>query len=522
MANDMLSADCLEKLGLQQQPFGPVANEEFLYTDPAIDMPVNVVLDHLDNDRNIVILKGELGVGKSTQLLRILGQGRDSMDFCAFKARSNISLAAIDYTVRQYWKDAAPAEGGDQLDSFMAAMIQQGMRPVLAIDDAHLLDPEVLTEIVGVRRRVHELTDQTFGLLLVGEPEIEERLSALDEAMDSPETQMTVQMRAFTREQTAAYVRHRLQAAGLENPRVLDDEAIQGIHRDSAGLAGRINTLANKRLNGLFGTLPASAAMGDEEQADDDNDAPTAFWQQRWFAPAVAGVVLVSIALTIMGLMGGGDDATDTTVSQPITLPQQPPRPAPAEPEDRFLRPVPVEPIQIPQPRPAPAPEPAPEPVPEAMPVPEPEPEPAPPAPPAQPAPAPAPAQPAPTPAPAPAPAQPARPATPAPAAPAVSEGKRLRDTQWIRAQAPDRFTIQILASGNEAAVRDYARTVNLPGDVAWFPTRRGDQTLHVLIFGSYPSAEAARSAIPALPAEVRRNQPFIRSFRAVQDAMAN
>ncbi|MCG5499668.1 AAA family ATPase [Ectothiorhodospira lacustris] len=513
MANDMLSADCLERLGLQQQPFGPVANEEFLYTDPATDMPVNVVLEHLRNDQNIVILKGELGVGKSTQLLKILGQGRENLDFCAFKARANISLAAIDYTVRQYWKDAAPPQGGDHLDGFMTAMIQQGMRPILAIDDAHLLDSEVLAELVQTRRHVHDQTDRCFGLLLVGEPEIEERLSTLDESLDTPETQMTVQMRPFTREQTAAYLRHRLQAAGLENPRLLDDDAIQAIHRDSAGLPGRINTLANKRLAALFGNPGASTAPEDEETDDDDGTgAAAAFWQQRWFAPAVAGVVLVAVALTLTSLFTGRDDTPDTTLSQPIMLPQQPSRPAPVEqPQDRILQPVPVQPVPITPPRPAPAPDPTPmpepEPEPESMPAPEPAP--------------PAPAQPAPAPAPAPAQPAPAAPQPPAPA-PTTADGKRIRDVQWLRAQSPDRFTVQILAGGNEAAVRDYARNTNLPGDVAWFPMRRGEQTLYVLIFGSYATADAARSAIPALPAEVRRNQPFIRSFRSVQDAMAN
>ncbi|WP_412852255.1 AAA family ATPase [Ectothiorhodospira shaposhnikovii] len=518
MANDMLSADCLERLGLRQQPFGPVANEEFLYTDPATDMPVNVVLEHLRNDQNIVILKGELGVGKSTQLLRILGQGRESMDFCAFKARANISLAAIDYTVRQYWKDAAPPQGGEHLDSFMAAMVQQGMRPVLAIDDAHLLDSAVLAELVQARRRVHDQTNQCFSLLLVGEPEIEEHLSALDESLDSPETQMTVQMRPFTREQTAAYLRHRLQAAGLENPRLLDDDAIQAIHRDSNGLPGRINTLANKRLAALFGGTTDTAGDS-EDETDDDADGSPAFWQQRWFAPAVAGVVLVGVVLILTSIFTGREDPAETTLSQPIMLPQQTPRPAPAEtPQDRVLQPVPIQPVPITPPRPAPEPTPMPAPEPEPEPVPEPEPTP-------PPAPAPAPAQPTPAPAPTPpAPAAPRQPSPPAaaPAPTTTADGKRIRDAQWLRAQSPDRFTIQILASGNEAAVRDYARNTNLPGDVAWFPMRRGDQTLYVLVFGSYASADAARSAIPALPAEVRRNQPFIRSFRSVQDAMAN
>ncbi|MFP4683746.1 MAG: SPOR domain-containing protein, partial [Ectothiorhodospira sp.] len=80
----------------------------------------------------------------------------------------------------------------------------------------------------------------------------------------------------------------------------------------------------------------------------------------------------------------------------------------------------------------------------------------------------------------------------------------------------------QIVASTSEDRLQTYAQEADLPGDVAWYHTRRDGRDFYALIFGSYPNAEAARSAIPALPARIRQNQPFIRSFGSVQDAMAD
>lgn len=529
MANDTLSADCLERLGLRQPPFAPAAGEDFLYSDPGIDMPVNTVLRHLEKDQNVVLLKGEKGAGKSTQLLRILARGRDELDFCAFKAREGISLAAIEYTVRQYWKDAAPGvQSNDPLDRFLGRLVEAGMRPVLAIDDAQLLDTEVLKELIQVRRRVHEATGHRFGLLLVGEPEVDERMQSVDDALDVPEAQVSVQVRAFTPEQTTAYLRHRLEAAGLEGSSPLDQEALQEIHQESGGLPARINTVATERLR---------QHCEGEAGAGSGASGGTPFWRQRWFGPALAGVLLVAALVITLSLLGGGEDEEPRRLpvqSEPLVLPDQPrrtqPEPAETAPQQPQVPELPAPdetsgetPAQAPQERPAPrdrapVPEPeAPAAEPEAEPAPEPEaqgqtPEPEPtPEPEAAPEP-----ETAPEPEPAPTSGAEAQPGAEA------QDDMRLHDAAWIRDQERSRYTIQIVLSSSEERIKAYAREVNLPGDVAWYHTRRDGKDFYALIFGSYPGAEAARSAIPALPAEVRKNQPFIRSFGSVQDAMAD
>ncbi|MBS0003422.1 MAG: outer membrane protein assembly factor BamD [Thioalkalivibrio sp.] len=92
--------------------------------------------------------------------------------------------------------------------------------------------------------------------------------------------------------------------------------------------------------------------------------------------------------------------------------------------------------------------------------------------------------------------------------------------SDWIRTQPRNAFTIQILGLAREQGVRDFLARHRLDRETAWFRTERNGSDWIVAIAGSYPNAEAARGAIAALPAEVRRNQPWIRSFGSVQDAM--
>ncbi|MFN2349804.1 MAG: SPOR domain-containing protein, partial [Thioalkalivibrio sp.] len=112
-------------------------------------------------------------------------------------------------------------------------------------------------------------------------------------------------------------------------------------------------------------------------------------------------------------------------------------------------------------------------------------------------------------------------PQTPAPAATPRTEVTGLQDATWLAQQPATHYTIQILGLGELQALRNYARDQSLAGEMAWFRTQRNDQDWFVLISGNYPDAEAARAAIASLPAEVRRNQPWIRSFGSIQQAMS-
>ena len=626
MPNEPLSNAQLAYLGLEQQPFADGSPGDFLYTDPVLDMPVNVILDHLGGAQNLILLKGEAGSGKSTQMIRVLTQGQEDFDFCAFRARPSISFTAIDYTLRQHWRELLPDMESESLEQIICALANGGHRPVIAIDDAQHLDVDVLNELVRLRQHVLNYCEYHLGVLLAGGGEVEMRLTIIDEKLDVPESRMAVQVRTLTREQTAAYLRHRLQTAGLEDPDFIDDEAIRTIFSKSNGRPARINAAANTFLASISEQKAKPAGAGfsarDDEVPDEDveentatkdfmaelfkqrarlfgqdadapkdkkaaakpqdnafdlhldeemaDDAPpraakrsarqkrrrpvagarrhTAWWKQRWFIPVVSAVAVLGLLFTVVSAMMSGRDTRTTPqpVLQPLALPQLnlPEQPAGAALPGEAAR----APLYAP-PRPTPAPVEAVPPGAAVAPV-EPEiitrpqaplaandnPLFAPPrreTPPAQPVvpqpvaepPAVAPQRPATPPAqPTPPPAQPpaARPTPPVPQpAQAVVSGKRLRDSAWIRNQNPNHFTVQILALGSEDGVRRFAQEQPLEGDVAWFRTRRGNADLHILIFGVYPTADAARSAITALPAEVRRSQPFIRNFSSVQESMA-
>jgi len=247
----------LRPQGLDRQPFDAVLEDDFLYGDPAVDMPVTILLKRLQSDDTLLVLTGESGVGKSTQLRCLLLQGAKFGSFCAFKARPDTPFAAIEHTLRQHWNTVAPVEPDTPLGDWLCAMCREGHQPIVVIDDAHHLTPAALGELLRLRQTVRRRCPRGLKLLLAGAPGLAQRVEANADADSALEPVVEVVLRAFTWEQTEAYLRHRLLAAGAREPDRLSGDIAHAIHQQSGGLPHAINIAANRHLQGPHAPKPS-------------------------------------------------------------------------------------------------------------------------------------------------------------------------------------------------------------------------------------------------------------------------
>ncbi len=94
-------------------------------------------------------------------------------------------------------------------------------------------------------------------------------------------------------------------------------------------------------------------------------------------------------------------------------------------------------------------------------------------------------------------------------------------DTAWVWSQDPGRYTIQLAAAGNEAAVLAVKQQVSLPDELAVAKALRNGKPWFVLVYGSFPSKESARDTISRLPSKLRESGPWARSFSSLQDELS-
>ncbi|WP_020411035.1 MULTISPECIES: SPOR domain-containing protein [unclassified Thioalkalivibrio] len=620
-----LSEQCLEHLGLHAPPFDDAPDETFIYSDPLLDGLLESARAALNGPGAVVLMTGENGSGRSLQLMRLLAMLPDPFELIAFRARINTQFESVDNTIRNYLRSQNADDPDRPLTELLGDRVAEGVDPVIAMDDAHLVGTDIVNNLMRMRSEILARQGRAPRIILVGSSGLLRRRLYLPDPSD--EDQVTrVSLRAFNLEQTAAYLRHRLQAAGLADPdRLLDADAIHHLQTTSQGLPGNLNREANsflerqcrsERRTGATATAAGSTAPGvaageaaetdtdiepqDGEPAitpstreaepvsempsettirasrdpDDDRFTPAAealaastprpdppretapeappgepggidadhripeppaaenvaFWNQRWFVPAVAITVALGIAAPVAWQLLETESAP--TDSEIIELPLPEPRITEAEPEPAPEGPaattddevVVADPLDLPPPAEAepteretapqdpaadePEPEtaaepaeqaPASEPPAEPESTPEPEPEPAP----------------EPTPEPTPEPEL----ATEEPAA-EDADAERLRnDRAWLNDQDGGATTIQLLAAPNMGAARAYADQHDL-GGIRYIPTRVNNREFVVILAGVFPDRAAAQRAAEDLPAAVRRDEPWIRSIGSVQNAV--
>lgn len=192
--------------------------------------------------KSMMIVTGEAGVGKSTAvsattdqlptnkyLVVYLGQDQDGASIwrrlaAALGLKASLSRAHTRLTVSQYLNDN---------------LLEKGKDVVLVLDEAHLLDRETLE---GVRLLTNTDFDRTPALtvILLGQLPLRSLVKTAGFEALNQRLRYRYALEGFTEEETAGYIKHRLQLAGW-NPDFFSPEAVRQIFLASQGIPREIN-----------------------------------------------------------------------------------------------------------------------------------------------------------------------------------------------------------------------------------------------------------------------------------------
>lgn len=119
-----------------------------------------------------------------------------------------------------------------------------------------------------------------------------------------------------------------------------------------------------------------------------------------------------------------------------------------------------------------------------------------------------------------------APPPMPAPAASAMAPAgatqteqieNGIKDHDWIAAQDPQQFTVQLIGFGNKMAAIHFIHDNHIEWQAAYYSTMRSGQPWFAVVYGKFASRDAAHQALERLPSALRGASPWIRSFRDIQ-----
>jgi len=494
---DFISAECLDKLGLDQNPFIDHARDPFIFIDSQLEMSMNVLVDYLANQNSTLVLLGELGIGKTTYLRMLLRKGYQQFNFCTLRAKPKITFSEIEDKIRERWKlpqsidediSLLDIDSNEYLttDEHIKKYIEDDKNPVLIIDDAHRLQSNVLDELLKLKHHVGLQSSKPLGLVLASEPILQTQLSELEHTNPAATQIYQINVRPFDAEQCKEYIEYRVETASAKNNALFSDDKLTKIYTHSKGLPKYINKLAREEISALCMKKRKTIA------------SPT---NQFTSSPSMRlGLILaglVGLAVLFAALSNNPDKATES-----VELELNKPRIQQEEVKDSQLGPDDV--LQSKQ---------------SNKPI-------------AKPYVAPlvlGPMQ-----------KEPTNTSTETDNVSVMAkpeetvEPKQKKESQkpqkqkstnnysseWILKQDPNAYTIQMVASPSEENLLNFAKKNALVKNTAFYKKTAADKNWYVLVHGAYPSRDEALSNIEKLSEVLKKNSPYPVQIKYLQEVI--
>lgn len=240
---------------LSQAPFSIAPDPNFLY----LSAGHSEALAHLMygfSHGGFVLITGEVGTGKTTLLRNLIKQTPPDLDV-AFILNPRLTVKELLETLCDELGVPYP-EGSnptvkqyiDVLNQHLLATHDKGRSTVVIIDEAQNLSPAVLEQI---RLLTNLETDERklLRIILLGQPELGALLDRAELRQLAQRITARYHLGALNREDTYAYVVHRLARAG-GSPKLFSRGALSRLFRISKGVPRLINVVADRALLGAY------------------------------------------------------------------------------------------------------------------------------------------------------------------------------------------------------------------------------------------------------------------------------
>lgn len=257
-----------QHFGLQRRPFPATPDSGLYYPASVHEAALTSLGRGLADDESFVLVTGDAGTGKTLLgyiLLERMGENIDNafLTNCHLAERAAL-LQAILYDLGLPYEEGSEQTLRLRLTDHLLKTCAAERRTVLVIDEAHLLDADLLEELRllanleaggGKALQIVLLAQPVIGatLQLPGLESLRQRI-AVRAALDPLEV-----------EEAYDYLLHHLRLAGGKPEKIFDDTALEVIARGAHGIPRCLNQAAHQALvlanEGELAKVDAEAAL---------------------------------------------------------------------------------------------------------------------------------------------------------------------------------------------------------------------------------------------------------------------
>jgi type II secretory pathway predicted ATPase ExeA len=263
----------LEHYGLTRKPFSKTPDPEFLFPSRR-HAEALARLSHAVEEREVAVLTGDVGAGKTT-LSRALVDA--FADRCRFSLVVNPALPPAQLLGAIAQGFGLPDRGRKHetfaaLGEHFAALDARGLFAVVIVDEAQLLAGRAAYDELRLLTNLAADDRGLVGLVLVGQPELRDRLRARGGEAFAQRVGVAYHLGPLDEAETGRYLAHRLAVAGREDP-LFSPAAVAALHAATAGVPRRLNQLAASALLEGFARDVATIDADVIQAAVSDRDA---------------------------------------------------------------------------------------------------------------------------------------------------------------------------------------------------------------------------------------------------------
>jgi type II secretory pathway predicted ATPase ExeA len=244
----------LEHFGLNEPPFRITPVTVFFFSGANRGEILDALIYSLNEAEGIIKVSGEVGSGK-TMLCRMLLERLPEHVETIYLANPSLSREEMLYAIA----DALDLHVDNKRVGIIMHSIQnkleekarEGKRIVVLVDEAHAMPLDTLEEL----RLLYNLqigNSKLLQIVLFGQPELNAKLEQPNMRQLKDRIVHHFHMQPLSRNVLESYLMFRMRAAGYRGPDIFTPEAVKLIAQASNGLMRRINILADKSLLAAF------------------------------------------------------------------------------------------------------------------------------------------------------------------------------------------------------------------------------------------------------------------------------